>query len=639
MLTMMRNLLSSKLGLGLFGLIIIAMAGWGVTDIFSGGLGTNLAKAGSRELTLERFETQVEQYLRVQRQSGGEIVSRRDAVEQGVMDQLFNIEVARSAVLGFGERIGANASDSRVEEEIRGIEAFQSPATGQYDHELYQRYVRQSNMSQSAFNESIRDDLTLGYLQEAATAATGVPDSFARLQATYLGESRKVAWMVLGRDDLDAPAPPTEDALRSHYAENTSTFEIPERRRIAQVRISPDDFRHKVEVDEEMLRSTYDAQLERRFSEPDSRRFLEIVATSEAAARDILGRLAAGAGPEDLADEQINSVQERTARRRDLASEVLAEELFGPRATPGIVAGPAKRGQVWLVARLEAVIPGDPIPFEYVRGDIRETYVTRAAEDLYRQAMDDLFDQIGAGLTLSQIARELGVPLMRLTPLGRNATVAGGEEMAGLVYSPEILSTAFKLDPGEVSDPIEPDTDEGQETLLVQVNEVLPARTPEFEDVRARVAEAVTAQNAREKLDKAAAQIKARIEEGETDLAAAAAELGVEVTRPDREITRSNYQIGLPSQALVPVFEGEAGDVIVSPAQQPGQQAIIVIEAAAQPDETELSVLAPVVEGEIASALESDLEAALQSEIRQAMTLETNPSALDAYKQSIMERQ
>jgi peptidyl-prolyl cis-trans isomerase D len=76
MLTMMRNLLSSKLGLGLFGLIIIAMAGWGVTDIFSGGLGTNLAKAGSRDLTLERFETQVEQYLRVQRQSDGEIVSQ-----------------------------------------------------------------------------------------------------------------------------------------------------------------------------------------------------------------------------------------------------------------------------------------------------------------------------------------------------------------------------------------------------------------------------------------------------------------------------------------------------------------------------------------------------------------------------------
>ena len=47
MLTPLRNMLRSPAAGGIFVLVIIAMAAWGVTDIFAGGSGSNLISAGA----------------------------------------------------------------------------------------------------------------------------------------------------------------------------------------------------------------------------------------------------------------------------------------------------------------------------------------------------------------------------------------------------------------------------------------------------------------------------------------------------------------------------------------------------------------------------------------------------------------
>ena len=71
MLTLLRNMLRSKLGLLVFALIIVAMAGWGMTDVFSGNLGNNLAVAGKRTLTDGQFDSVVERELRTMEDDNG----------------------------------------------------------------------------------------------------------------------------------------------------------------------------------------------------------------------------------------------------------------------------------------------------------------------------------------------------------------------------------------------------------------------------------------------------------------------------------------------------------------------------------------------------------------------------------------
>ena len=51
MLTPLRNMLRSPWAGGIFVIVIISMAAWGVTDIFTGGSGRSLVSAGDRAVS------------------------------------------------------------------------------------------------------------------------------------------------------------------------------------------------------------------------------------------------------------------------------------------------------------------------------------------------------------------------------------------------------------------------------------------------------------------------------------------------------------------------------------------------------------------------------------------------------------
>ncbi|MCI4644153.1 MAG: peptidyl-prolyl cis-trans isomerase [Hyphomonadaceae bacterium] len=634
MLTMMRELLRSKFAGILFGLIIVSMAVWGVTDIFNGSLGSQVVKAGPRGFTMAEFDVRVEQLLQRQRDQGG-IMSRREAVEQGAVDQLFAVHASRMANLGYAKSIGVESTTDGVWENVRSDEEFADPISGNFDSDLYRRVLRSYQYTPEEYLRLLQDETTLGLLRGSYASALRPPQAYSNLQATYLAESRDLSWFVIDRSDVGEAEPPTEEDLQAYYEEHLDGFRIPERRVISVLSLSAEDFVHTVEVSTEDLRAIYEAQKAQRFSGPETRHFVEVVTRSEVAARDAFGRLAGGATPESFTGASTASVNARAARRSEIANTELATQLFQEQARIGTVVGPIRQGDLWLVARLDEVVPGIPVPFESVSDLIQEEYARAEAENLFLQAEANIFDLIGAGYTLKEMGTELGAPVITYVPLSQRARMEDGRAIPGLAANAQLMQAAFEGRLGQVSDPI----DGENRIFMVEVQSVLPPRTPDLAEIRDRVEVAYIASRDSEGLSRFARGLAEEIELGGRSMAEVADGLGKDLEGTQRSISRANYEGQAPSGILVPAFGANEGDVFTVPGPGADQVTIARLDAINPPGSSDVTMLGGLVSAEIQQSLENDLRYAMEAEFREAVDFKANTAALEVYKQQILDQQ
>ena len=80
MLTPLRNMLRSPAAGGIFVIVIIAMAAWGVTDIFAGGGGSNLISAGDRGVSDRTLDSTLERILRNRTDDRGRALTKEEAM-------------------------------------------------------------------------------------------------------------------------------------------------------------------------------------------------------------------------------------------------------------------------------------------------------------------------------------------------------------------------------------------------------------------------------------------------------------------------------------------------------------------------------------------------------------------------------
>ena len=349
MLALMKSLMNSFVGKIIVMIIIAGMAFWGVDQMFAqlrGGIGSNMAAAGSRGFDAVTFDRRVESVIRNINADSEEPVTKPELLEQGVIDQVFQLEAAKLTLLGYADSIGVHPSTDAVVEELKNIDAFKNPLTGALDLDTYRDVLYRSRITQADYEQQLSDDLTMKALRDAAGAAIFPPKTLSGLQARYIGEARNVGWFILDTSSLPEPDAPTEEDIRAYYDENLEALKQPERRMIDVLRMSAEDFLSEVTVTDQEVATVYEASKSERYSEPDTRTYVELMFSSREAARTAFGLLAAGADPASV--EGVASRETRTGRRESVSDPLLAEAMFGAGKQSGALFGPAERGDQWL---------------------------------------------------------------------------------------------------------------------------------------------------------------------------------------------------------------------------------------------------------------------------------------------------
>ncbi len=632
MLTMMRNMLRTKAAGLLFLLLIIAMGAWGVTDVFSGGLGRNLVGAGDRVISDQDFNRTVERILRNQTDDRGRSLTKEQALENGLVDRIFQQEQINLALRAYGDKVGATATQKAVQRTLTENTVFHD-TTGVFDPVQYQAILNNNGLRPAEFQDNIESTLTIARLQRLPVSGLKVPAALARLEVAFTGELRSAAWFALPKSALPAIAEPTDADLQALYAERQDVLREPERRAISLVRLSPDDYLSQANVTDDDVSGFYDAYKAERYSGPDTRRFTEFQFSDQSMARAALGRIAGGASAETL--DGLTSTGERSGKIAAIPNQRLAAQVFGPGALPGGVYGPQLSDETWTIIRLEEITPGELTPLEVVRETIFDELAREQALGLFYEALPQFDDLIGTGAALEEIAKGIAVPVLSFEAVDQQGYSVNGARFGTLIEAPTLIQKIFDRPEGTNTERFGDD----EITWIGRVDKIVPERMPEFDEIRDRLAFAWKQEEESKQLQLAAGEIEQRIKASEITLAEAAAQYGTSVETLARPLSRANFQANLPPALINGLFEARREGDLQSAPGLPGEIIIMQVTVIDRPTAETLDLLAASTSASLQNQVADDLYQAFFLEIQKSTELEVNAKALSAYKRSIEVRQ
>lgn len=637
MLAIMKRLTNSVFGKLVVMVIIVGMAFFGVDTIVNqirGGLGANIAQAGARGFDPADLDRRVENVLRNMNATGDKPVTKSEALESGLIDEIIQNETARITILGFAAHLGLKPSTEAILEQTSSIEAFQNPLTGELDPTLLRQRLSQLGFTLAEFEEQIGDDLSIEVMQNAATSAVSAPQVLTNLQVLYFGETRNVSWFFFEPLKGAPPIEPTPEEVRAYYDQNLEQLKQPERRGIDLLRMSAEDFVGEVVVTDQEIATIYEATKSERFSDPDQRTYAELIFADRDAAREAFGLLAGGGDPNAVRGAISNTM--KTSRAAEVADQGLRDAMFGAGKQSGAMFGPREMNGQWMVARLISVQPGPVKPIEQVADVIRDELARERAQLVFNDKMERLDEVLAAGYELEQIAVDLKVPLMSFVPVDANGFTERGQQFPLLNEAKDAVAQAFKLNQGELTSRFD-----AQDAIYVAATrEIVAPSTPAFEEIAGDVKAALKAEREGSAALAAVNAVLDRITSGEQTFEQAAAEAGAPIETLPQAVNRSTAsQSGIPGPLQQAMFNTPLGKSVSLPTASQDVHVILKVDSIEPPSPAAVAGFGAELTAAASATLGQDLVQALQGEITKSMKVRTNEASLAAYKRSISENQ
>ncbi|MEM9060018.1 MAG: SurA N-terminal domain-containing protein [Pseudomonadota bacterium] len=485
MLDFLRRSIKSWVAKILLALLIVSFAVWGIGDIFTGSAYSTVATVGTVEVDAQKFANAVvRQQNQITRQRRA-AVSLEDLRAAGIDEQTLAGLVRDAAFRSELDELQIAVPPDAVRENIRTNPAFLD-GQGQFS-----QYEYQNRLSQEGFNVVEFEDLTRSLLgQQILVDATGhggaaLPGA-AEQMAKWRGEQRSIVYALLPRESAPDPGQPSDADLRAYFDENSGQFREPERRWGQMLHTDIAALADELAPTDEEVRATYDAEKE-SYSQAATRTLEQIVFPDQASANDAASRLGDGTATfADIASEQGTSADALalgTVVQEDLP-EATGSAAFA--ATERGIVGPVDGPFGPVLLNVTGVELGGQQSFE----DVQDVVRTRMLQSRIATRIPEIANQIeeirAGGAELPELAEQTGVPLIELSGVAANFTVADGDFPIA-AYDQRLLNDILEAEEGEERDLVE--LSDGS-YALVMIDRIEERHLPELADIREKVAAA-----------------------------------------------------------------------------------------------------------------------------------------------------
>ena len=559
MLTSFRNFAKSPIAVVLFALLIIAMAGFGVTQYgFSAISGNEVIKAGSRTVSPVQFRQEYDNYKKRIEEQQQRPISAEEAAANQLDAIVLNGVAAREAFAELLHRAGIRPSDKLVVSRIQEVPAFFDPVTGRFDRKTYEARLAENNLTPALFDRTLRDETAAQHFVAGAGNGLVLPKAYGALAAIFALETRDIAFFQVTPQTVGEPPRPTDAQLTAFMQQNARALTRPETRVLTVVRFSP-QAQAAGPVDEAEVQRVFNFRKD-TLSRPETRSIVRIPAKDAAAAQQITARLARNETPAAIAKAfGVEPVSYEDKPKTAIPDKKLANAAFAMQA--GQVS--TVQGDLGLaVVKVVSVSPGRAVTLDEVRPMIEaEVRKDAATAKVYTQTEAyDAEHQKGAGLAAA--AQKVGAPVFTIGPVTQQGLNAEGQPTPGL--HPRILEVAFGLPSGGESELSE--TGEG-EYFAVKVERVTPPSMPPLAEVRNELTAAWMRQEMARRLEAKANELAARLRKGEA-MEAVAASVGAQVSRLANVSRQTAGEIqNAPREVLARAFGAKPNEPFTAPTQ------------------------------------------------------------------------
>lgn len=476
-----------------------------------------VAKVGSDTITIADVARIRENYAQM---LGG----RMSLAQLGGNKRFLEGLISKHVISQEAERLGLAASDDELRDRIR--KQF-SDASGQFiGFERYKESVTLRYGDIEKFENEIRDEIAQEKLRAFVTASVNVSDAEVEEEYKRRNTSFDVSYVALSSEKLAEKIQPSDEELRSYYESHKTEYRyLEEQRKVRYVFINTEKVGSKLAIPDADLKKEFET-LAPQYKEAGvkvqqivlrvARKDLD--AQVEQKAKDLIAKLrgTTGQGTEEAFAEAArgNSEDPATARNNGFLTKAFKRDDKKPHG---------------LYDRAVDMKPGDitDIPIRYSgdwyilrRGDAVQKTFEEAKNELLVSARNRRgFD---AAFKVAQKAharlKETQDPQKVAQELAAEANMAPGEMVreTGFVKPgddvPDIGSNQqFEMSIAALNNPKDVGEPAGVKNgfAIPMLLEKREPRIPEFDEVKTKVADAITQQRAKEQLEQKAKDLAA----------------------------------------------------------------------------------------------------------------------------------
>ncbi|MCI5111530.1 MAG: SurA N-terminal domain-containing protein [Marivita sp.] len=593
----------------LMGLLIVGLAGFGATSL--SGTARSVATVGDKEVSTDAYLRTLRTEINAFAAQAGRAVPMSEAQMLGLDRQVLAQLVTARGLDNEAARIGISVGDDVVADQLLQVPSFQG-ADGSFNREAYSFALRNQGLSESEFEEQLRDDTARTILQSALIAGNTLPNTYIDTLLAYTGETRDFTWARLTGSNLQTGLPEPSDAdLQSYYDDNIANYTLPELRDITYAWITPEMLVDTVEVDEDTLRAAYEERFD-EFNLPERRLVERLVFSTEDAAADAAARLG-----DDFTFEAL--VAERGLALADIDMGDVTRDGLGDAADgvfaaePGEVVGPLPSSLGPALYRVNAVLDAQSTPFEDARPDLRGELALDRARRVIETLAQTIDDELAAGATLEEIANTTEAELGQIDWYpGADGAIAAYDAFR---------EAAAQLDEGDFPEVMQ--LGDGG-VFAMRLNRIQPPAPQALDEVIDQVRQGWDTREQTAQLMAQAEELAASLVNGNSF-----EDLGL-TPQPETGLGRNAQIADLPAGLLSAVFEMGVGDTRAVAGI--GEVILLRLDAITPVDRSDgdIELLAQALRNQASNSIAEDLFRAFATDVQQRAGVEINQPAINA---------
>lgn len=643
MLKAFRTLSRSKLGVGLFALFLIAVAAsFALTDVrnlgFSSGSATSgtIATVGRHSVSVAELRSRVQSAYDVARQQRPDI-TLQSFIAQGGVEAVLNRMVDGIAVEQFAKSEGMGVSRKMEDAQIASAPAFRG-LDGRFDQSQFENFLRRQGVSEKQIRADLARDMYLNQLLVPATGATRAPLSLTLPYASMLLEARQGKALLVPTAAF-RPAAPSDADLQAYYRSNIARYTIPQRRVVRYAIIDRAAVAAAAQPSEAEIARAFEAS-KADYAAKETRTISQVILPTEAAAKDIAAKVAAGtsiaAAAQAAGLESVTLEKQSRADYQRASSDAVAAAVFGTAA--GKLAAPTRSPLGWHVARVDAIQTTPARSLDQVRGEITARLAKEKGDQAFADAVAKIEEAVSEGSTLDEV-----VAANKLTLVTTPAILATGRtaEAPDAAPAPELVPLLKVVFDGEPEDePIVEQLVPNERAAIFKVQQVVPPTPRPFASVREKVASDFATDRGLAAARKAAEAIVAKVNGGQalTEAAAAAGAplpAAATVTGLRRDLVQTQGPTRLPPQVAL-LFDLQRGRAKIVPAPDLAGWYVVQLEQVQRGDARSQPGLVQATAQQFGPVLGQEYAQQLISAMRQSIGVEVNQAAVAKLKRDLL---
>jgi peptidyl-prolyl cis-trans isomerase D len=606
----------------LFAVLAATFGLWGIGDIFRNwGTDTSVAKVGSVEINADQVGKEARAEIDQLRQVLPNGVDAEQAKQLGILNTAIERIIGGTLLDLETKRLKLLISNDAIRQAIVNDPTFKGQQGG-FDHDRYVQLLAANQLSESAYESSVRTQMIRNQLTDAVS--DGMSPPAAMIDALYRSraERRTADIVTLTPAAVPAPPAPTDDQIAAYYNAHKDDFRSPEERAITIATLKLDDVASTITVTPDKLKSEY-ASRQSDYQTPEQRDIEQMLLPDETTAKNAKAQLDGGTDfasvAKTLANADASSTDLGWVKKDDLPEELAGVAFSLPKSK---ASDPIQTSFGWHILMVTDIKPAATQTFDSVKDTLTKDIQRDTAGDAVAKTANDIDDAMAGGASFEQVVQKFGLKTQTVAATDAQGRGPDGKPIELPQPTDAVLQQAFTAGQSETS-PLSELGDDGY--FLVHVDKVTPAEVRPLDDARKDVTAAWQAEQQKDALEKLAASMVADVNGGKSlkDVADAH-KLTMTTSQP---LSRTGDAPTAPPSLIAALFSAKPNTAVSTAASDNVVVAQLKTIQPADPAQDQAGV--KQLTDQLSASIKSDVLNAYTQTLRVTFPVEINQSNLD----------